>query len=849
MTAPRTGFDIRRVLHLVLVFAFLATLLFSRTWRLGDKPLHHDESLFGYYAWFFAKHNFYEYDPILHGPLLIILSGYLFRLIGDNDATLRLVSVLCGLGLFALLPLLRRWLGRRGLWMALLLLLVSPTLCYYTRYDREEALFLLVTLTNLAAIAWTLESDKAWPLVLWPVSLALLIAIKENVVFIMASQAGFALLWIALDDARIAGAARKDACLVEEPVAQPQPGDRAVFALKLINLSLLPWCGVAFLYAAYLRPHVPLGWWASPLWLTGVACTALLLRIILRALRENPERIGLLFRLHQRAYCDRYWCVSGLALALAVLCVSFSICLTQPQPILTLLKRAVTYWWGEHASERLGNRFHCYAPLIALYELPALGIIAAVLIRDWLRHFRQRRIELGLWLIVGALVWLSSFYRVPHSAADGFDALSAPQPRTLYFIATQYLREHWGYLHLRSLGELFWAASAAWWGMIWTVRSIRRQALVRAWLIFWLFTSYLFYGYAGEKVPWLALHILLPLWLLAAAVWNEWCMGARPARRRWVAALLAALLAWNAWQTWRLCFMQPTNPAELVVYNHTCYAAKKAAAQILQWIESGEIASPASVAVSGEASWPLIWYLRHHPEIRFEQEAYRPSPLDEVVVADPGTEARAPVLRQDFSPAPFDLRVAWIPPVLDAGELLGLRALAGEPRDLAGRVRYRWLHSRSILTLVGKYILLRCPYSQLPSLAADAMAEVPSSGPWTATIRLADSLTSKPVPQAVITITTAAMVRIVARQVADLEGRAVFHLDAGIYSAMISNAGRHQWPWPLTLTVTGHTSETVVGKPQRDEPLGPVRSILWKRVRRSPDPLLSPREPTLDAGK
>ncbi len=132
---------------------------------------------------------------------------------------------------------------------------------------------------------------------------------------------------------------------------------------------------------------------------------------------------------------------------------------------------------------------------------------------------------------------------------------------------------------------------------------------------------------------------------------------------------------------------------------------------------------------------------------------------------------------------------------------------------------------------------------------ADSVGEAQSSGTWTVSIRLADSSTSRPVPQAVITIATAAMDRIVARQVSDLEGRAIFHLDAGDYSAMISNSGRHQWPWPLTLAVADHTSATFVGKPQRDQPLEPVRSILWKRVRRSPDPLLAPREPILDAGK
>ncbi|KPL09271.1 hypothetical protein AMJ85_06925, partial [candidate division BRC1 bacterium SM23_51] len=295
----------QRFARRLVVVLFVAALLASRGCGLASKPLHHDESLFGYYSYYLATTGYYEYDPILHGPLLIELAASVFRLFGDSELTLRMVPFVCGLLLFPLLLALRPWLGRKGISLAVLLLLVSPNLCYYSRFLRTDVLFLVLTVANLVAIAYALRSEFAWPLVLWPVSLALLVSTKENVVFLAASQVGFALLWIALDDRRIAQrhAAR-------EP-RSPTAGEKVVHALKLLNVSLILWCIVAWTYAFYLGPRLNLppmnlARRAVPLWLIGVPMTAAFLDAILRAVRRNPDGVGLVFRLYERFYCDRY---------------------------------------------------------------------------------------------------------------------------------------------------------------------------------------------------------------------------------------------------------------------------------------------------------------------------------------------------------------------------------------------------------------------------------------------------------------------------------------------------------------------------------------------------------------
>lgn len=853
---------------------FLIVLLASRACQLGSKPLHHDESLFGYYGYLLATTGYYDYDPILHGPLLIELTAGCFRVFGNSDTTLRLVSVFCGLLLFPLLWLLRPWLGRRGTALALLLVLVSPNLCYYSRFLRNDALFLMLTLLNLVAIAWALRSEQIWPLVLWPVSFALMVSTKENVVFVAASQIGFAVLWIALDQRRIARHHRGE--------RDPYPTGRARFLHGLImaNISLVVWVLVAWTYVACVRPRIPLGPWAVPLWGIGVVTTAALLDAFWRAVRYNRDGVGLAFRLYERLYCDRHWWVAGFALAVVTLAFCYSICMTQPQPLvglmpwvsadawsgantdsldgpfhlLGLFRWAVAYWWGEHATERLGGPFHCYAAQIILYELPAVLIVVTALLRDWLRNPRRRVVEVGLWLVAGCVIWTTTFIRPTLSPDQLPVVILSALPGTVYERVSHHLAECWSYLHLDSMADLFWAATVAYWGLIWAARSIFEGRPLRGWLIFWVFTSYLFYGYAGEKVPWLALHILLPLLLLAAALWQEWTDSCSDARRRgFVTALVAALLAWNAWQTFVLCFAHPTNPAELAIFNHTREPARRVARELERGIKQGSlktgrrssdpitrITDPSNVVIQGEAQWPMIWYLRRYADARYEPDEYRPRLHDEIVITDPPMEEKSAMLREDFKKEIFELRTAWIPPTIDAAETLGLRRLAGEPDGLMDKLRYRWDNSADILQALGRYVLLREAYMQLPSLAAGAYpATWTQDGDHPTTINLVDE-NNEPIARATVELIDATDNVSDATSISDRQGRAIATLDEGRYVVWISDFQQRVWATPETLVVSGPTSLTCVGRRRRGLPFAPVTAVFWKRVRPSPSPLQLP---------
>ena len=134
----------------------LATIL--RFWDLGAKPLHHDESMHAYFSLAFARNpSGYMYDPLLHGPFQFHAEGFVFMIIlaaqklfgvggvtGSpwiNDATARILPALFGVGIVALPLGLQRKLGRVGALVAALLLAVSPAFVYFSRFLREDIYF------------------------------------------------------------------------------------------------------------------------------------------------------------------------------------------------------------------------------------------------------------------------------------------------------------------------------------------------------------------------------------------------------------------------------------------------------------------------------------------------------------------------------------------------------------------------------------------------------------------------------------------------------------------------------------------------------------------------------------
>ncbi len=60
--------------EVLIYFVFTAVAVGTRFWDLGSRPLHHDESLHAYFSWQYYVGRGYQHDPMMHGPLLFHLT-------------------------------------------------------------------------------------------------------------------------------------------------------------------------------------------------------------------------------------------------------------------------------------------------------------------------------------------------------------------------------------------------------------------------------------------------------------------------------------------------------------------------------------------------------------------------------------------------------------------------------------------------------------------------------------------------------------------------------------------------------------------------------------------------------
>ena len=181
---------------------FLGVILLGavlRFWGLGDKPLHHDESLHAYFSlqllynlenWagcFAPGASCYQYNPLLHGPFqfhAIALTYRISQLLGApdngvNTFTVRIPAATLGTLIVALPYFIRDYLSKWGAWLACLLLAVSPSMVYFSRFAREDIYMACFTLVLVVGILRYVRDRKMRWLIVAALGFAFSYATKE----------------------------------------------------------------------------------------------------------------------------------------------------------------------------------------------------------------------------------------------------------------------------------------------------------------------------------------------------------------------------------------------------------------------------------------------------------------------------------------------------------------------------------------------------------------------------------------------------------------------------------------------------------------------------------------------
>ena len=171
-----------------LIFAVIILLtVVTRFYDLGARVMSHDESLHTYYSWTLSQGQGYEHNPMMHGPLQFHMLALVYFLLGSSDFTARIPAVLFSIASVFVLWNWRRYLGKAGVIVAAVMMVISPYMLYYGRYVRNESFVGLFGLLTLYAVLRYLESGMKKYLLFLAAATVLHFTVKETA-FIYTAQ-------------------------------------------------------------------------------------------------------------------------------------------------------------------------------------------------------------------------------------------------------------------------------------------------------------------------------------------------------------------------------------------------------------------------------------------------------------------------------------------------------------------------------------------------------------------------------------------------------------------------------------------------------------------------------------
>lgn len=182
---PRKFFTLQNLLiALVIAFAIL-----SRFAMLGERVMSHDEVNHVVPSYDLYQGKGYRHDPVTHGPFQFHVVALSYFMFGDNDFTSRIPAATFSVAAIVFLIFaFRRYLGRTGALIAGFLFLISPYMLFYGRYTRNEAFIELIGVVLLYGMLRYLETGDRLSMFLVTLATVMHFIVKETA-FIYTAQA------------------------------------------------------------------------------------------------------------------------------------------------------------------------------------------------------------------------------------------------------------------------------------------------------------------------------------------------------------------------------------------------------------------------------------------------------------------------------------------------------------------------------------------------------------------------------------------------------------------------------------------------------------------------------------
>lgn len=174
--------------EIALFILVMLLAIVTRFYDLESRVMSHDESLHTYFSWLLYRGQGYQHSPMMHGPFQFHALALIYFLFGANDFTARIPSVLFSIATVGMVWHWRRYLGNWGAIIAGFLLVISPYMLYYGRYVRNESFVGFSGIVMLYAMLRHLEVGGKKYLYIMAGALALHFTSKETS-FIYTAQA------------------------------------------------------------------------------------------------------------------------------------------------------------------------------------------------------------------------------------------------------------------------------------------------------------------------------------------------------------------------------------------------------------------------------------------------------------------------------------------------------------------------------------------------------------------------------------------------------------------------------------------------------------------------------------
>jgi DNA-binding beta-propeller fold protein YncE len=165
----------------ILAILIAGIALFSRLYNVGLRVMSHDEVNHVVPSFELYSGLGYVHSPVTHGPFQFHIVALSYFLLGDSDFSSRVPAVVFSTAavIFTLFAF-RRYFGKNGALLAGFLLTISPYMLFYGRYTRNEAFIELFGVVLVYSIIRYLDRGDKSSLFLLVTSLALHFATKET---------------------------------------------------------------------------------------------------------------------------------------------------------------------------------------------------------------------------------------------------------------------------------------------------------------------------------------------------------------------------------------------------------------------------------------------------------------------------------------------------------------------------------------------------------------------------------------------------------------------------------------------------------------------------------------------